>query len=399
MSFLFLSPFFPPNAQHYCAALARRGMRVLAIGDAPPSAQPSALNGVLTEYVFEPNMADYGALHAAVGRLVARHGPLTRLDSNGEHWLESEGRLRDDFGVPGLSYAETLALRSKLSMSRVFAKAGIASPETVSGRVPADVRELARRHGYPLVVKPDSGSGAVDTFLVESAEALDTALERDLGAHVVQPFVAGDIVTFDGLSDAHGRIVFCTSHAYDRGIMQVRQSGSDGHYYSLRELPPELERLGRLAIAAFDIRERFFHLELFARPDGSYAGLEINVRPPGGFTPEMISAACDVDMYGLWAAMICGASLEDFQYERRYHTAHAGRRVSHRYLLSHEQLERELGDVLFAVQPVPEAFAATMGNTAYLLRHTDLHALKDAIALVQARAEGSLTPSETESEV
>lgn len=384
MNVLFLSPLFPSNAPSYCRALARRGVQVLGIGDQPPECQPSSLNGVLAEYVFEPRMADYSALHAATERLVSEHGPLHRLDSNGEHWLEHEGRLRDDFDVPGLSHARTRELRSKLFMADVFERAEIACPKTVPVRDRVRLHELTVAPGFPLVLKPNFGSGAVDTFTVESEAALRAALERDLSDHVAQPFISGQIVTFDGLADREGRILFCTSHAYDTGIMQVRHGRLDGHYYSLRELPPELERVGRRAVQAFAIRERFFHLELFAREGGTYIALEMNVRPPGGFTPEMMSAACNTDIFDLWAAVISGAPVADFQYERAFHTAHAGRRNDHRYYLPGQELERALGETLFAVEPVPDAFAATMGNVAYLLKHRDLGALRAAIALVQA---------------
>jgi len=384
MNFLFLSPFFPPSAARYCRALAHRGFRVLSIGDQPVDNQPPALNNVLGDYIFEPQMSEYSALHAATRGLVARHGALHRLDSNGEHWLEFEGRLRDDFGVSGLSHARTLELRSKRAMSRVFERAGIAHPKTIPAVDRAQLLDLAVVPGFPLVLKPDSGSGAVDTFTVKDESELHAALARDLSGHVAQPFVPGQIVTFDGLTDSAGRILFCTSHAYDHGIMQVRQGELDGHYYSLRELPPELERVGQHAVAAFELRERFFHLELFDRADGTYVALEMNVRPPGGFSVEMMNAACNIDLFDLWAAVLSGAAVGGFRYERRFHTAHAGRRNGRSYRLTGPELERSLGDTLFAVEAVPDAFASTMGNVAYLLKHPDLSVLQQAVAQVHA---------------
>ncbi len=384
MNILFLSPLFPPNAHAFCRALQGRGATVLGIGD-EPAAPHSAELAALTEYVCEPRMAEYEALSASMRALVRRHGRVHRLDSNGEHWLEAEGKLRDDFEVVGLSHAQVLALRSKLAMGRVFRGAGIAYPATAEAGLPDQVRGLALEHGYPLVFKPDSGSGSVDTFVVQGEAQLSAALEQSRSRHIVQPFVRGDIVTFDGLTDSSGRIVFFTSHAYDAGIMQVREGQLDGHYYSLRSVPAELERVGRLAVSAFDIRERFFHVEFFAQHDGSYVGLEMNVRPPGGYTTDMMGAACDIDVYDLWAAVVTQSSLEGFSYSRAYHTAHAGRRRAHSYRLSPELLARELGETLFAVRSVPDAYAATMGNVAYLLRSQDLTVLRDAIALVQAR--------------
>jgi hypothetical protein len=99
----------------------------------------------------------------------------------------------------------------------------------------------------------------------------------------------------------------------------------------------------------------------------------------------MMNAACDIDVYALWAAALCGEPLDGFSFERKYFTAHAGRRRQRRYSLAHETLVSELGSTLVAHRPIPDQFAATMGNTMYLLRHRELPALRDAIALVQAR--------------
>lgn len=384
MNVLFLSPAFPPTARHFCRALGERGVRVLGLGDEAISPADQRLFA-LHDYVFEPNMADYDSLRAAVARLIERHGSIDRIDSNGEHWLDAEARLRDDFDVSGLRSSELRRSRSKLGMARTFAKADIPHPAGISAASAAEVRAFATEHGFPLVFKPDVGSGAVNTFKVADATALEAALATDLTQHVVQPFVEGDIITFDGLTDGAGRIVFRASHVYDVGIMQLRQGGLDGYYYSLRSIPPRLAALGERAVAAFELRERFFHLEFFARPDGSYVALEMNLRPPGGFTTDMMNLAGNLDVYALWARALLGERLDGVVYERNYHTAHAGRRHSRTYRLSHEELTRTLGATLAAVEPIPRAFADTMGDTMYLLRHPQLDQLKQAIQLVQAR--------------
>jgi biotin carboxylase len=307
------------------------------------------------------------------------------VDSNGEHWLETEAWLRDELHIPGLRLAELRAQRSKLGMARLFEAAGIDHPPGARVDSAATLRQFAALHGFPLVLKPDTGSGAVDTFAIANQAELELALQRSLTSHIVQPYVPGDIITYDGLADRAGKIVFSTAHTYDVGIMQLRQGELDGHYYSLRELPHELEEVGRRAVAAFDIRERFFHVEFFARPSHGLVALEMNLRPPGGFTTDMMNAACDIDVYALWAAVLCGEPLNGFSFERKYFTAHAGRRRERRYRLDHDALVKELDGALVAHRAIPDPFAATMGNTAYLLRHRELSALQGAIALVQAR--------------
>lgn len=380
---LYLSPAFPPNSHLFCVAARSRGASVLAVGDVPESDLVPEARHALEQYVFEPRMGEYDVLLGIVRSLIARHGPIDFVESNGEHWLEVEGRLRDDLGIQGLTAEDVRRVRSKLAMAETFEKAGVPFPPGIRCTSSEAVRAFAAKHGFPLVFKPDSGSGATSTFRVSTPAELEAALLLPLDGHVVQPFVEGSIVTFDGLVDRAGRVVFCTSHAYDRGIMEVRAGALDGFYYSLRSIPPELEQVGRQALAAFALRQRFFHLEFFARPDGSYVALEMNVRPPGGFTTDMMNYACDFDVYALWAAVIVGDRLEGFSYERKFHTAHAGRRRERAYEHSPEALPGLLGETLVLVVPVPAAFASTMGDTAYLLRNRRLDALLDAISLVQ----------------
>jgi hypothetical protein len=388
MNVVFLSPAFPPTAPAFCAALAKEGVTVLGIGDQELTAERQRACG-LTHYLFEPRMGEHQPLRDATEALGRRFGRIDRIESNGEHWLAAEARLRDELGVPGLSLAALRRQSSKLAMAELFAKAGIAYPPTVPSADASGVRAFAATHGYPLILKPEIGSGAVDTHCIANAGELEAVLERQPQSRVVQPFVTGQIVTFDGLADRDGRILFWTSHAYDQGIMQVRRGALDGFYYSLRVLPPELETLGRRAVAAFDVRERFFHVEFFHQPDGSFTALEMNLRPPGGFTTDMMNLACEIDVYALWAATLAGRDSSGFRFERRYHTAHAGRRAGRRYRYDPAELHRELGSTLVVERPIPPAFAATMGDMMYLLRHPDLSELKRAIALVHERPPGS----------
>lgn len=380
---LYLSPGFPPNSYLFCVAAHSRGASVLAVGDVPEHDLPPETHQALERYVFEPRMDEYERLLGIVKALIVAHGRIDFVESNGEHWLEVEGRLRDDLGINGLSAQDVRRLRSKLAMAEVFEQASVSFPAGIRCSSSEAVKGFATTHGFPLVFKPDSGSGATSTFRVSTDAELDAALQLPLDGHIVQPFVEGVIVTFDGLVDWAGRVVFCTSHVYDSGIMEVRTGALDGFYYSLRSIPPELEQVGRRALAAFGLRRRFFHLEFFARPDGSYVALEMNVRPPGGFTTDMMNYACDFDVYLLWAAVMLGDSLEGFSYERKFHTAHAGRRHERAYEHSPEALMDQLGDTLVLVAPIPDALASTMGNTMYLLRHAQLEPLLDAIKKVQ----------------
>ncbi len=383
MNVVFISPNFPPQFFQFCTALRERGVTVMGLGDAPEYELRPELRQALSEYWYAPSLEDYGQAVRALGFFTWKQGKIDRIDSHTEHWLGIEARLREDFNIPGPRPEELHRRRTKSGMAELFREVGVPCPEGELVETPEQVRAFASRQGYPLVFKPDLGVGAARTFKVSSDRELENVLRAPLHGYIVQQYVKGTIVTYDGLVDRGGRIVFDTSHVYNAGIMEVVNEQLDVYYWNLREIPEELVSLGRRVVDGFGIRERFFHVEFFELPDGSYLALEINIRPPGGYTTDMMNFSADVDVYRLWAAVLTGDPLENFTFERKYHVAHVGRRWGRPYLLHHEELVRRLGDRLLVHRQMPQAFAGAMGDEMYLVRDADFGRLQQAIQLIQ----------------
>ncbi|WPB76223.1 carboxylate--amine ligase [Archangium violaceum] len=386
MNVVFISPHFPPQFFHFVSALRERGVKVLGIGDTPYDSLHHELRESLSEYFFTPNLNDYDAILRATGYLTWRHGRIDRIDSLNETWLEVESRLREDFHVPGLLPADIVRLRTKMGMHDVFKQAGVAHPSCIPVKDAAGVKAFAQSVGYPLVLKPDVGVGAARTFKVSSNAEVDAALKDPLPNYVAQAFVRGAIVTYDGLVDREGNIIFRLSHEYSDGVMEVVLEQRDISFWSLKEIPPALETLGRRAVAALGLRERWFHLEFFRLSDGSYVALEANLRPPGGFMTDQMNYACDMDVYRLWARVLTGDDLRDFRSTPKYHVCHVARRSSRRYRYSHAELVAKLGDALLLHRELPAVYHNAMGNEMYLTRHESLDAMHDAVRLIQATA-------------
>jgi hypothetical protein len=167
--------------------------------------------------------------------------------------------------------------------------------------------------------------------------------------------------------------------------MEIVSERRPMHYYSLREIPSRLEELGREAVAAFNIRERFFHIEFFRKDESSYFALEVNVRPPGGFTVDMMNYACDLDIFQWWADLAV-RDRRDFSFDRKYHVAHAARRHGTPYRLGHDELLNRLGRLLVAHRDVPNALSDAMGNYTYFLRSPNLEEVLQGIELVEETA-------------
>lgn len=383
MNVIFISPNFPPSYYLFPVRLREEGARVLGIGDAPWDHLRPELHDAMADYVQVPNMDHYDAMLRTVGLLTSRHGKIDRIDSNNEHWLPLEAELRRDFNVTGQRPQDTETNRSKSRMKEVFRKAGIPCGPGEPVTSAPQARAFAAQHGFPLILKPDVGVGAGGVYKIHDADQLERALPHVLQNYVIEKFLAGVLLSFDGLTDLDGDIVLCTSHVFNDGIMEVVSGLGPMHYYSLRDIPGDLEQAGRAAVQAFGIRGRFFHIEFFRLADGSLRALEVNVRPPGGFTTDMMNYGSDVDVYRLWAQATLGKLRGPAGAERKYHAAHVSRREHKRYALDHDALLGKLGRMVMTHTPMPKALSGAMGDYVYLLRHPDLAELKAAIGDVE----------------
>lgn len=385
MNVIFLSPQFPPQFFRFCAALKARGVNVLGLGDTPFHELSEEQKSSMTEYYFAQGMMESDAATRAVAYFTWKYGHIDRIDSLNEYWLGLEAKLREDFNVEGPRPVTLETWRTKSGMARVFQQAGVPRPDGVTFESAAQVRAVAKAEGYPLVFKPNTGVGAARTFRVDDDAQLEAALQEDLRGTIVQPFVTGKIVSYDGLVDRQGRVVFDLSHEYSGGIMEVVNGRLDVAYWSRRQVPAQLQDYGRRALKAFGVTERFFHCEFFELKDGTHKALEINFRPPGGFTTDMMNYTADVSVYDLWARALLGEDLSGFTFERKFHVAHVARRAGVVYLNSHDAVLRRVEGRLLWHRPMPPVLAGAMGEEVFMLRDPDLDVLKRDIAFIQAR--------------
>jgi biotin carboxylase len=252
----------------------------------------------------------------------------------------------------------------------------------------SQVRRFGDRYGYPLVLKPDLGVGAARTFRVDQPQDVFAAFSSGgLEGYVVQRYVDGTILTYDGLTDVDGRTVFALSHVYSEGVMETVNERRDMSFWTCPQATPAVEELGQATVRAFGLRERFFHIEIFRRPDGSHLVLEVNLRPPGGFMTDMMNYASEMDVYALWARVLTqDPSLSSFVCRPRFHVAHVGRRQGTRYQRSADEVRARLGSRLLWHRPVPPIFSAIMGDEMFLTRHETADEMRQDIAFIQARA-------------
>lgn len=384
MNIVFLSPHFPPNFYRFCVQLRQLGGKVLGIADAPWEELRPELRESLSGY-YRTTMDDYGQILRACGYFTHLHGKLDRVESHNEYWLETEARLREDFNIDGFRPDSIANVTLKARMKQGFQKAGVAVARGAVVATLEEAQRFAAEIGFPAVLKPDRGVGAVSTFRVNDGEELQRVFAQKLPVnYIMEEFIQGVIHSFDGLTDRDGHIVFCTSHVFSQGIMETVNEDGDIFYYSQRQIPADLEAAGRAAVRAFDIREKFFHLEFFRTvPDDRIVAIEVNMRPPGGLTMDMFNYANDIDLYRQWAHVVLHNQFTA-TYERPYHCAYIGRKSRKSYAHNHEQIMGAYGRMIVHHEPINSVFSAALGDFGYLARSAELEELLALGRFIQA---------------
>ncbi len=373
MNYVYFSPHFPPNYYNFCLALRKFGANVLGLGDQNYHELRPELKSAFTEYFKVEDMHNYTQLLKAMGYFTWKYGKINGIDSNNEYWLETEAKLRTDFNIDGIRQHELDIIKQKSQMKKVFQAAGVA---VARGRIIdtfKDAQNFINETGYPVVAKPDTGVGAANTYKIRNEDELRFFFETKPDIpYIMEEFIHGDIESFDGLTDKYGNLLFFTGHAYDSGVMEVVNNDTHVSYYSFRDVPKDLEEAGRKIIKAFKVKSRFFHFEFFRLHDtGKLVALEVNMRPPGGFTTDMFNYACDFDIYQEWAGVVINNKMTA-PFARKYHVCYISRKFNKNYVLSHEQVLDKFGSSIIHHDNVPGALAPALGNYGYILRGKDL---------------------------
>ena len=373
---VFISPNFPTNYWLFCRELKKNGMNVLGIGDQPEEELAPEVRENLNHYCKVSNLENYEEVYRTVAYLISQYGRIDWLESNNEYWLEQDARLRTDFHITsGFMTEDMPRIKYKSKMKEFYAKAGIATAryhlvDTIEGCL-SFIQEV----GYPVVVKPDNGVGASHPYKLSSDEDLwNFFRNRDTRiSYIMEEFIHAIINSYDAIIDSQGRPMFETGNVTPMSIMDIVNNQDNSIYYIVKDLPEDVRRAGRAAVKSFGVKSRFIHFEFFRLTQdqpgmgkkGDVVALEVNMRPCGGFTPDMIDYAYSTDVYKIWADMIA-FDHTDMPVRERSFCAFAGRRDGKHFVLSHEDLLAKYGSHIRMSGRLPEVLAGAMGNQIYI---------------------------------
>lgn len=369
-NFVMISPHFPTNFETFAVRLKEQGFNTLGIADTPYEQLSEGLRNALTEYYRVDDMNDYDQVYRAVGYFAHKYGRIDRIESHNEHWLELDAKLRTDFNVFGYKTDDMKTVKTKSAMKEVFRKAGL---KVAQGRVfsdDEDAKKLAKQLKFPVIIKPNSGVGSNDTYKIKSAQELDTFFtqKNPQVEYIMEEFIEGDIVTFDGLTDHNGNVVFYAGLEYSEVVIDIVSEDRNNYFYVPREIPQDLIKLGKKCVSAFNVRERFFHFEFFrVKGTKELMPLEINCRPPGGSTIDMWNYANDFDVFNEYANVVRENKFyTDIQ--NLWNVVYISRKANKNYVNTIDDVCQKYAENIICVQSIPGVFAKVMGENGILVR-------------------------------
>ena len=397
-NFVFISPNFPKNYWQFAQAWKRIGGTALGIGDEPYDQLSQNLKDSLDEYYFVSNLQDYDQVYRAVAWFAHKYGKIDWLESNNEYWLEQDARLRTDFNITTGDKTDTvMRFKTKSNMKKYYQKAGVPTARYHLVTTYEEGKKFIDEVGYPVIVKPNDGVGASSTWKLSNDNELKDFYKQNLQKqYIMEEYVPGYIVSFDGIVDQDNNIIFKTSHVFPEPIMDIVNNEDECWYYSEREIPEDLDRMGTAVIRAFDLRARFFHTEYFRLEEdkpglgkkNDLVGLEVNMRPPGGYTPDMMNYANDINVYLIYANM-CMYNDGLYTTERPYHCVYAGLRDRYASVYKHNQAAvfTTFGQHIVMHERMPEGIDDDMGNEFYVARFRTKKEVLDFVSYVYAKKE------------
>ena len=262
-------------------------------------------------------------------------------------------------------------------MKEYYAKAGVPTARLHKVTTIDAAREFIGQVGYPVIVKPDIGVGANDTYKLNNDDELQGFFANyPQVPYVMEEFIQGKIFSYDAILDNQSEPLMESCTEWPPSIMNIVTDQLDLAYFVRADVPEALRKAGRATVHAFGVKSRFVHLEFFQLDNdkpglgkaGDFVGLEVNMRPAGGYTPDMMDYAHSMDVYQIWADMVTSNVRLQPHSNEDYFCVYAGRRDQFNYVHSDDEVINKYGGAIVMAERMPEMMVPQMGNQCYTVK-------------------------------
>ncbi|MGW2697922.1 ATP-grasp domain-containing protein [Streptomyces sp. NPDC001296] len=246
-------------------------------------------------------------------RCLAATRPIAGITTSSDHFVGTAAAAASALGLPAHAPEAIAAVRDKGVQRRLLAEQGVRVPRfTVAGSVD-EALEAAESIGYPVVVKPVTGSGSLGVRLcAEPAETSRHAAlvlargHNERGVPVprrltVEEFMTGEEYSAEVLN---GSVVGVT-HKHLGALPLFVETGHDFPARLAPAVHDALSGAAEAAVRALGLTLGPAHVELRVDRDGPVL-IEVNPRLAGGWIPRLVHEATGIDLILETVKAFCG---------------------------------------------------------------------------------------------
>lgn len=117
----------------------------------------------------------------------------------------------------------------------------------------------------------------------------------------------------------------------------------------------------------------------------------MNLRAPGGYIPDKMDYAYNVDVYQIWAESLVYGENRSFPHPSfQSYVTHFGRGAGTEYLHSADEVRREYAGRILIDREPPKAISGGMGSQVFVLRSEDPDGIRRQADFILRHKDGSV---------
>jgi hypothetical protein len=346
-----------------------------------------------------------------VDQLIAaarKFGPLDHIVTAQETLLEPVAKTREALDLPGMSSATVRQTLDKSLLKSTLRRAGVQTPPDRIVTNKSDAVRFLSEVGFPIMLKPFSGSGALATLLIHTAADLDSALNliKPSTEHPVlaESYLHGQELCFDTITLYNETQLHSICCYYPSILAAVEHPELQWTCIMPRgmDLYGDFIEQGLAAVRALSVGNSFTHMEGFLDDKGRLLGFtDATLRPAGARIGPMLGGCYDIDPYRAWARCVVDGCF-DGPFERKYAVGTIFLRGIGSGVIEKvdglEKVNGELGDLIVDARwPNTGARKSdTYTGDGYItLRHPDTGQVRDALESIRNTIKITYSESET----
>ena len=329
---------------------------------------------------------------------------LTKIVTAQETLLLPVAEANEALGLTAMSSETVKRTLDKSRLKATLKRAGIKTPRDQMVANAAEAQSFASEVGFPIIIKPVGGSGALTTFQLHDEEQLAQVLQLIEPPVIAEAFVVGQELCFDTIT-LHNEPQFYWLCEYNPPILDALQNPEKQWRCIMpRQIDDKYQEFiaeGLAAVRALQVGTAMTHMEGFV--NGGF--IDATLRPAGARIAPMFGFACDVDPYRVWARVAVDGCF-DGPLERKFAVGTIFLRGSGSGLVEQvagvdnvcEKLDASLVEAHWPKVGAAKSPTYT-GDGFITVRHADIGVVEEALDLIDRTIKITYTTSKPDSPV